>query len=212
MSHPLLLKYQQTEQFNFPLILVIGREPNTNDVSDESVGNYDFEDYPKCAFWNVAFSLLARIIGSTRKGIKAEFKKQQAAPLLFSDAFAQGIENRVNDKLIIRSGQAEAANDQVEALLKHTYLLGRVKMIILSGLEHKVYDNFKTEIYNRLQNTNVTIIELPFFYPTNMPSIMNRLTEEGGDVIMEIYQTYVEASRVTSNHQSQSDVNFRPIM
>ncbi len=196
MSHPLLLKYQQTDQLNFPLILVIGREPNTNDLSDGLVGDYDFEKYPKCAFWNVAFSLLARVIGSTRKEIKEELRRQQAAPLLFSDAFAQGIENKVNNKLIIRNGQVSTANDQVEALFKYTYLLDRVSLIILSGLDHKVYDNFKSKIYNRLKRSNTTIIELPFFYPTNMPSIMNRLTEESSMMIKEIYQTYIEATKL----------------
>jgi hypothetical protein len=196
MSHPLILKYEQSDQLNFPLILVIGREPNTNDVSDGLVGNYDFDKYPKCAFWNVAFSLLARIIESTRKEIKEKFRKQQAAPLLFSDAFAQGIENRVNNKLSIRTEQVLAANDQVEAIFKHSYLLNRVKLIILSGLERKVYDNFKSKIHIRLQQSGVIIIELPFFYPTNMPSIMKCLTEENRILIKEIYKAYINESKL----------------
>ena len=58
MTHPLFLTFGQTTEKDFPIVLVVGREPNNNSISDKTVGQYDFIKYSKCAFWNIAFKVL----------------------------------------------------------------------------------------------------------------------------------------------------------
>jgi hypothetical protein len=50
MTHPAILTFGQTAQKKFPLIMIVGREPNNSTMSDSTIGNYNFDDYTKCAF------------------------------------------------------------------------------------------------------------------------------------------------------------------
>ena len=45
MTHPLFLAFGQTTEKDFPIVLVVGREPNNNSISDKTVGQYDFNKY-----------------------------------------------------------------------------------------------------------------------------------------------------------------------
>ncbi len=76
---------------NFPLVLIVGREPNNTTESDGSIGNIPFEEKgidaitgkkynnQKCAFWNIAFGLL----GSTKE-IKKMISEKLFCPIVFT--------------------------------------------------------------------------------------------------------------------------------
>ena len=191
-KHPLILTYGNTLRYHFPLILIIGREPNTDTVSDGSVWFYDFEEYPKCAFWNIAFSVVGRVVGLSRREVKERFKNSNSSPVLFSDAFGQGIKNQITDKESIRTGQLDTVDDQINAIFSHAQLIERVKLVILSGLDSNIYKPFKERIRVLLTVHDIKAIEIPFLYPTNMPSIINKLTTDDIAAIARIYNQYVK--------------------
>jgi hypothetical protein len=75
-THPVILRYKNTEDFSFPLILIVGREPNIESgESDDLLGDLPFDgkgtrtngkpfNNNRCAFWNVSFATLATKNGS----------------------------------------------------------------------------------------------------------------------------------------------------
>ena len=93
MTHPAILAYGQTTQNEFPLIMIIGREPNNSSMSDSSMGEYKFEDFPNCAFWNLSFGLFGSYNSKTTFQIKQAFQNAKASPIIFTDASPKGIPN-----------------------------------------------------------------------------------------------------------------------
>lgn len=195
-QHPLLLAYDQTFDRDFPLILIIGREPNNGSCSNGHIGLYDFKAYPGRAFWNVGFSIFGRLNNYTCKQIKAEFTSRRSSPIVFADAFANGILNGVTSKFAERLVQStsEKAAAQVSAILSHVEVLKRVKLVLFCGLNLKsnnmLFQNFTTLFKQHLENLGIPYHDTPFLYPTNTKNIMNCLTETHKDLVKGICKEF----------------------
>ena len=64
-DYPIILYFDETATASFPLILVIGREPNSDQAIENTIGQYDFCNAPRCAFWNTSYGMLACHFGSS---------------------------------------------------------------------------------------------------------------------------------------------------
>ena len=190
-THPLLLGYNQTFEYSFPLILIIGREPNTDSVSDGSLGYYDFLEVPRCAFWNVAFNILGQANGVNTKEIKQCFLKHRASPIVFADAFPSGIKNVVADKFSIRKLKIELAEQQTAALFNNTQVIERVKLVILSGLENPVYMRFRNLVRPTFEKKGTKVKDAPFFYPTNTLAIQNSFLPTDRESMFQIFNQFL---------------------
>jgi len=124
--------------------------------------------------------------------VKREFVVHNASPILFADAFPQGIQNAVINKTATRSKQAELANEQVEAIFKHTEVIKRIKLVLLSGQDSYLFNEFRSLIADRFGQLNIQVKSVPFFYPTNLPKIHNNLSEDDIALIKSIYDSYLE--------------------
>lgn len=194
MTHPLILAFRQTYNHKFPLVLVIGREPNHDSISDGSLGHYDFTAYQKCSFWNVAFSVLGKFNAITTKKIKHEFLRREASPIVFADAFPMGIKNFIVDKHSIRKMQLEDLVNQANAIFLHKNIIERTSLIIFSGLSHTIYDQFKALISTKSEKYNIRTINAPFFYPTNTPAILKSFQKEDIELLNKIYEIFIQNS------------------
>ncbi len=182
-THPVMLRYGNTEDFSFPLILIVGREPNrkTGESTDQ-LGGLPFNEKSKsndaeqfnnnrCAFWNISFATLATKNDSTTKEIKEDFTCRNACPIIITDASPIAIPNKNSKKQMERNGIGETKfKEQLEKIFKHKELLSRVKLVIFSGLDHGVYKFFKDEFVNFRDKNGFDFVindKVPFFYPTN---------------------------------------------
>jgi len=117
MSHPLFQTYANTLQQTFPLVLIIGREPNTDlEISGEH-GLYNFDDHPRCAFWNVAYSVVAETQGLSAAQLKQQCRHRRSSPLVFADALPIGIKYAVRRKDELRELAREKAPITLRACL-----------------------------------------------------------------------------------------------
>lgn len=190
--HPLILAHSQTYDRKFPLILVVGREPNNSSVSNGEIGLYDFVKHSRCAFWNVAFSIFGKINGLQCKETKNEFLRRKASPILFTDAIPQGIENTVSKKHDLRNAHLKSTTEHVDAIFKHNDVINRVSLVLLTGLNDPMYYEFKKEIEKRLLEFEIPVKEVPFFYPTNTPKILDCLTVGDRQLFQRVYKNYTE--------------------
>ena len=59
-KHPIICTYKTTNNCNFPLVMIIGRESNNNIGYGHSVGHYDFCQFSSGGFWNSSYSFIAK--------------------------------------------------------------------------------------------------------------------------------------------------------
>ena len=139
-SHPLLQSYAATVERSFPLILAIGREPNTQLPISGDHGLYDFDLAPRCAFWNVSCGILGRSAGLSVRGLKNEARARGASPIIYADSLPIGLKNAVTDKQkhrrTIDRGLGSAHIDRIFA---YRPLLDRVTVVLASGLTDSVF-------------------------------------------------------------------------
>ena len=206
MAHPIILGYEQTFEKNFPLIMIVGREPNTETMSktDGSLGGIPFTDKgidingkpynnQRCSFWNIAFGTFARYNQLNIREIKTLFVQKKACPLIFTDASPVAILNSVNNKNDIRKGIDELILKHVNMIFFKEEIIQRVKLIIFSGLQNQVYNTFKTLFIERANKYAIHInADMPFFYGTNSEGIKNVIEQKDTDIIDIFNSVYKE--------------------
>lgn len=186
-THPALAYYgENTLSHEFPLILVVGREPQADEeMLQGTVGSYDFAAHPRCAFWNVAYRMIARSTGQPEFGtaaFKRECVQRKASPIVFADALPIGLSNR-NDaraKHLLRATVLEAAVDRHVAGVCALDIMKRAQLVILAGHQPPHF-RYATAVYRRhLRAAGKPFIETAFFYPTNCRKIETQIGQANG--------------------------------
>lgn len=186
-GHPCILSYGNTPTTDIPLVLVVGREPNEDIPATPDCGEYKFRAAPYCGLWNVAFGLLGSQGSPPRS--TAEVKRQaeavNACPLIFADALPLTLKHAAKNKAALRAAISDDAIEaHVDAVFSHDHLIGRVRVVILSGLD----GSFRRSVMRyqeRCEKRGIPLYQLPFFYPTNTrkirdaasPDLRRRLSE-----------------------------------
>lgn len=115
-SHPVMLAYCETVGRSFPLIMLVGREPNKDSGSAiniiEGIPFEEIREIPQggikhlshCNLWNISFATYGYMTGSGNTYfVKKLFKTKNSAPLLITDAFPKAISKSVGNKDAVRS-------------------------------------------------------------------------------------------------------------
>jgi hypothetical protein len=192
MTHPLILAFGSTYEKDFPLILIVGREPNNETVSDKSFGYYDFRMFPRCAFWNLSFKLFGSFNGLTTTEIKQEFVSRNTSPIIFTDASSKGVLNKVTSKHKVRNSLTEEDfNNQVDSIFANEKLAIRIKLIILSGLSSNIYQDFKVRLNHEALKRQIPTKEILFLFGTNYPKIEKELSDNEIDLMKSVFENYM---------------------
>lgn len=187
MPHPLMYVLGITQQYNFPLILIIGREPNYDGPLDNSIGiidNQQFKSMPGGA-WVTAYTQIAKQYygaSGTSKKLKDACIKRNASPIVFSNAFPMGILNHIKEKASIRRKTASLIPSHV-AKLFNSPLSGRFKLVIQHGTDESEASIHATEqIKNECMERNIPYFSTPFFYNGNSANIQKELGGASPDI------------------------------
>ena len=191
----ILLGYGDTFSRTFPLILVIGREPNTNKQIVNCLGAYDFLKSPGCGFWNTSFGMVARIAGMRTWQVKKKCKEVSASPILYADSLPKGILTTTKNKQLQRNNiSTEEIQKHLAILFSFEAIKQRVRIIITSGLYSPTFDYAKEEIKRHGQEHGISVCHVPFFYGTNAPKIQLALSEQDKICISNTWQDFVAES------------------
>ncbi len=199
-KHPALVYYGDTASAGFDLVLFVGREPNDDSHEVGGLGTYDFAKSPRCAFWNGAYGLFAK--QSDRFGKTAAFKRhcaeRRASPIVISDALPFTLKHSAVGKARAREAvDQDAIRSHVKGVLSHKPLVGRIKTIVLSGLQAPVFETSRNA-YREMSRSmigDVEIFETAFLYPTNTRRIMTDLGTAGHASIAKALRSFSPEAR-----------------
>lgn len=191
LTHPLFLEFGETSKKDFPIVLVVGREPNNHSVSGKTVGQYDFLKYSTCAFWNIAFKVFGAYNGLTTPQVKQFLIKQNASPIVFTDASPKAIPNKVKDKNAIRETLTdEEINEHVNAIFANEKIMKRVKLVLFSGLEDAKYKRFKSLFNDQAAKRQMPIKEVSFFIGNNYSKIENQISDKEIVILKQVFNSF----------------------
>ena len=197
MPHGNLLIYKKTCQFEHPLILVIGREPNTGLEIVNSVTHYDFDLASRCGFWNSSYSLVAKKTGfQSTRCLKIACRDRESSPIIYADALPIGIPNDCQNKAERR--RAICRDDiyrHVDNIFSHRGIIDRVSLIFLSGLYALEFEGAVSRIKNYIQHIRVPAIELKFFTSRNASAHMKAVSEENRELLKHVREVWLNEPR-----------------
>jgi hypothetical protein len=194
-KHPLITTYRNTgENPDYPVILCIGREPNDDKEVGTHLGDYDFEKFPRCAFWNTAYGSIARIAG-INKDPCATLKNQckdhnYNSPIAFADFSYRSVPFGTTDVVKFHKGlDKQKIKDHINALYFHPFFISKVNLVIFSGIDNCGFDPECVEYaLNTIPNTKKSIM-IPFFIGMQGPKIVDKL-RSNQDIVNEINDIY----------------------
>lgn len=163
-THPNLVAYQKTATKDFPLMLVVGREPNESIPVSPTLGTYDFKAHPAAAFWNMAYRLLARSDQSPNFGtgeLKQLCIQKQSSPIVFADALP--ITHPYGSGVPKPEVGENAIKEHVNSVLGHNEVIGRVRIAFLSGHKREPYKTASELFKKRLDDMGIRWFDTSFF-------------------------------------------------
>jgi hypothetical protein len=177
-THPILTSFGVTKRRTFPLILVIGREANTDLPIGKGDGPYDFRLFPRAGFWNNAYGLLAKSVGRKCGGLKDICERNESSPIIFGNCLPIGIKNEVTNKYPLRKAVSEnEKREHVRRLFSLGELVSRVEMVIMSGVKDDVFLASREVVLSECRIQGKQIVQVPFFYGGNRKAIERELAE-----------------------------------
>ena len=189
-DHPTLSVFGATASATFPLILVVGREPNTALPTVPGIGAYDFRWAPRCGFWNTSYGAIARVLGMPTWQLKALCAKQNASPIVYADTLPIGLPNHVGNKDKHRAMLIEnhwtRIEEHIPAIFAHDDLTVRVHLILASGLYEPTFEKPFALLRQEAGRHSIPTIKVPFFYGTNTQGIQAALDAEARRIIVEV--------------------------
>ena len=186
--HPSIAVYGQTEKRDFPLILIIGREPNNDIPLRYEVNKYDFDYSPeerKCAFWNMSFKLIGEQNNLNVREIKQKFIDNNSSFIIFSDSSPQTQKNNKNNKIKIRRNiPEEKIKEHIKKILSED-IIKRVELVLLSGIDEKrgLERNLKC-LKEYCTKLGIHYEEIPFLYGSNYKKM--KLSDKSKNIIKRI--------------------------
>jgi hypothetical protein len=193
-EHPILCLFGDSVRATFPLILIIGREPNADQPVGNFIGTYDFRRASRCAFWNTSYGVLGRIAGMPTAALKQHCIRQGGSPIVYADALPQGILNRVGDKQQRRAALAASGIARhIDNLFSHHALLDRVALVIISGLGGVPFAGARESIEQHCRERNLPLARVAFFYPTNTTRIGDQLSTDHKAIISRTLSEFLRA-------------------
>jgi len=135
--------FGNTELQNFPLITVIGREPDNNTGRVHRIGRYadaalQNQPWPSVSFWDKTYGLLGRYSGLSAAELKQQCVYQECSPIVITDFSPVSLNDEFssNQKRDIRwSIPATDIIEHLDQVLAHDAIFARSELTILSGLE-----------------------------------------------------------------------------
>jgi hypothetical protein len=182
-NHPALIFYGSTRdpRHRFPLILVVGREPNHSAPVEMVAGPYDFDGLTpqdrkaarNCGFWNMAYRIAGRMhdMGDPSRSaswLKDHCRQRRCSPIIIADAIPQGQLNAVGDKSIVRQQMRERLDAHARGIFAlDPAVTKRVGLVLLSGLDGTVFEPSAQAIRDEAGRRQIPCQAIPFLSPMN---------------------------------------------
>lgn len=194
-THGILSYYGNTDEESSPLILVIGREPNSNKDIANHLEKYDFKEAPKCGFWSGSYALMSHTAGITTQQLKQISEQKNNSPIIYADSLPITIPMHWEDGKQVTDHRKWKMRDQVttqqkidhaNAVLSVGPMIDRVAVVLFSGIDRSVFSESVNVFKAHFDSKNIAYGHFDQF--SNMTAKTNkaRLTPEVNDICRDI--------------------------
>ena len=189
-KHPIICTYKTTNNCNFPLVMIIGRESNNNIGYGHSVGHYDFCQFSSGGFWNSSYSFIAKSAEINNMEFKKLCTKNKSSPIIFTNVSSVPIPNEIQSKAIIRKKiSREIAEKHIDIIFSKK-IIKRVKFAIVSGAQKKEFSDSANYFIKQLRKRKIEFVEVPFFFGRNYKKIKKAVSKSQRNKIETIVNTW----------------------
>ncbi len=136
--------FGNTTDMDFPLIVVVGREPNNSMEKEHRIGGYassgatPARQWPSVAFWDRSYGLLGHYLNLSPSQLKAACMDRVSSPIVITDFSPRSLDGSYSpaEKVKIRKTiPTREITDHVDLVLTHDKIFSRTKLVILSGIQ-----------------------------------------------------------------------------
>lgn len=181
--HDLFLQYGSTfssAYSHLPLILVVGREPNSSTPFRSTIGNYPLEAQiyngkkRTVAFWDQSYGTIGKTAGLSCSALKSVARRVDASPIVFTDVMPTPAVYAAGSDAP-RKAREDADEDTIFAHHKNIFsmreVIDRVTVVILAGHRH---GNFKVRERKMLGQATSSLAKQCALQKPPIPTIETR--------------------------------------
>jgi hypothetical protein len=174
---------------------MIGREPNTNMEMGNHAGAYDWREYPRAGFWNMAYSLMAGTVGLKGYVLKRICLRCNGSPILIANALPHGVESKIPNKKPQRMVVQSRASQHINTIFSFADLISRVEVVVMSGLFGEQFAASREAIVEQCRGRKLHLASVPFFFGPNKAKILKVLTEADGAKMKGVTSAFLASCR-----------------
>lgn len=193
MQKPLIYCNKKKENDSFPLILVIGREANTNEPITVDEARFFFEERRKgFNVWDVAIKLLYYCANDEDDyySIKRLIRERSSACVIFADISPSPHRNGHRIQFTNNEFQEHINRIVINPLMQ------RVKLVIFHDPLKHIDTNFPLTFFKqKCDELEISYYETLFFCGNNWPSIKNFINPRIKSQISQIYHEWLQATQ-----------------
>lgn len=172
-SHDLILYYDKTIRKRFPLILIVGREPNSTIPFNNKLGHYNLAKKKGGWHWKRTHKYVGEIAGI--KDFRKRCIKSKQSPLIYTDISPKPMKHHQKGKKKTRLEITEKEfKEHIDNIFSQKAVMKRVKLVILGIGNRKEFS--KAVEYFRNNAKGKLIIETPFPINYNKPKVLKVLS------------------------------------
>ena len=196
MTHPLMYVLgSKTESATFPLVMIIGREPNCDAPLDDSIGRMCPKELRsmRSGVWVVAHSQIGRQLAPPCAGaqLKRRLIDADASPLVFTNLYPRGLSAGTGGKQAKRDAISTADIDAHMQRILSSPLMKRVKLVInYSSCASANTSSALQTLQNHCEDNGIGYCKTPFFFFTNAKMIEHELRVNVSSDIHRIFHAF----------------------
>ncbi|WP_426415333.1 hypothetical protein [Aestuariirhabdus sp. LZHN29] len=186
-----VVAFGETEQFDFPLIMVFGRESNGSNKVIPGVSIYDETVSSRSTFWNRSLTFIQRC-ASSKLHLRRECIKRNAGPVLFTNAIPHPILNAESDKDCIRAAVDSASIEEHILSVFNLDIAKRVKVVVFSTGPGEKFDVARNKVKEFCLDKGIVLIDVPYFATQGGPNavIDQSISVEQKEFIKSVIDAY----------------------
>jgi hypothetical protein len=204
----MVMVYKDTLRYAFPLLLIMGREPNDTLEMGTKVGPYDFDEKElvegkemrrsRCVFWNMAYKLVGDLNGIddlSVAGLKGKCRIAGTSPIIFADLSPRSIRSAVGNKPGQRLGILPAEFEKHFEAILGCEVIERIDLFLLPGSENDGLEGPRRKLEKQCGSVGKYAISIPFLSTYSYEKAKKRIQENVGvkKRITRIYREWAES-------------------
>lgn len=185
--HDLILCYEKSLDKKLPLILIVGREPNSDVSFNNKVGYYELTKRNGSYYWKRTHKYIGEICNI--KNFRKKCINNKISPLIYTDISPKPMKYHRKGKKKERSKIEDKHFERhINKIFFKKSLIRRIRLIILGVGNRKEFS--RAVDYFKKMAKQIPIIETPFLINYNKPKIVKCLSKNKEKILEVVSEVF----------------------